>query len=144
MSVFNTLRRSQEDLRSYLVSHAQAKWIALFSLVLVILMVVLPLWRLLPVVRENPFIPLHYNIYLGIDRFGPWYRIFILPILGLIMLILNLLLASRFSEIEHRTHVLPPLFHQGEPMLARLVLWLTPILEVVLFAGVIFTLLLNL
>ncbi|HBL39884.1 TPA: hypothetical protein DDZ10_04445 [Candidatus Uhrbacteria bacterium] len=144
MSVFNAVGRSQEDFRSYFASHARAKWIALFSLTLVMLMVVLPLSRLLPIVRENPFIPLHYNIYLGIDGFGPWYRIFILPVLGLVMLVLNLSLASRFSEIERRTPLLPLGFHQGEPMLAQLVLWLTPILEVVLFAGVVFTLLLNL
>ena len=43
--------------------------------------------------EDQTFIPLHYNIYLGIDHFGPWQRIFNLPIIGLIILILNTILA---------------------------------------------------
>lgn len=39
-------------------------------------------------------IPLHYNIYFGIDLFGPWYQIFILPLLGLIFFLINFPISS--------------------------------------------------
>jgi hypothetical protein len=50
-----------------------------------------PLVYNLPV--EQSFIPLHYNIYIGIDLFGPWQRIFFLPILGVIIFVVNTVLA---------------------------------------------------
>lgn len=34
-------------------------------------------------------LPLHYNIYLGIDLSGPYYHIFIFPFLALVLLIFN-------------------------------------------------------
>jgi len=43
--------------------------------------------------QEQSYIPLHYNIYTGIDLFGSWQRIFIWPTIGLIILIINLILA---------------------------------------------------
>lgn len=39
--------------------------------------------------KEQSYIPLHYNIYTGIDLFGSWQRIFIWPAIGLIILIIN-------------------------------------------------------
>ncbi|MFA5021467.1 MAG: hypothetical protein WC508_00085 [Patescibacteria group bacterium] len=45
-------------------------------------------------------IPLHYNIYYGIDLLGPWYQILLLPGLGLIFLVLNFGLASIFYRKE--------------------------------------------
>lgn len=54
-------------------------------------------FRLRPLVMSLPadeaFIPLHYNIYLGVDKFGAWTNIFFLPGLGLIILFLNSLFA---------------------------------------------------
>ncbi len=50
-----------------------------------------PLVYHLPV--DESFIPLHYNIYLGIDSFGLWQKIFILPLFGLVAALLNTLLA---------------------------------------------------
>lgn len=38
-------------------------------------------------------IPLHYNIYLGIDWLGAWYQIFYLPLAGLLLFIVNITLA---------------------------------------------------
>lgn len=37
---------------------------------------------------EQP-IPLHYNIYFGIDLIGVWYNMFIIPLSGLVIIILN-------------------------------------------------------
>lgn len=140
MSIRHAFSRSQEHLLVYLRSQTWAKRIAWFSLVLVILMVALPLWKLLPIVSDNPFIPLHYNIYLGIDRFGPWYQIFILPVIGGVILLLNLSLAASFSEGETRMFRLG----RSEPILSRLLLWVTPIIEIILLFGMVFTILLNL
>jgi Co/Zn/Cd efflux system component len=39
--------------------------------------------------EEQSFIPLHYNIYLGIDLFGPWQNIFYLPGIGLLIFLVN-------------------------------------------------------
>lgn len=133
-------RRFQEHLLVYLRSQTWAKRIALFSLALVVLMIALPLWKLLPIVSDRPFIPLHYNIYLGIDRFGPWYQIFILPVIGGVILLLNLSLAASFAEGETRVFRLG----RSEPVLSGLFVWLTPVLELILLASVVFTLLLNL
>ena len=53
--------------------------------------------RLRPLVinlpEEQSFIPLHYNIYLGVDSFGKWTKAFMLPGLGLLFLIINTIVA---------------------------------------------------
>jgi hypothetical protein len=53
--------------------------------------------RLRPLVinlpEEQSFIPLHYNIYLGVDNFGKWTKTFMIPGLGLLFLIINTILA---------------------------------------------------
>ena len=41
-------------------------------------------------IKEFPqLMPLHYNIYFGIDYYGPWHQVFLLPAIGLIVLFLN-------------------------------------------------------
>lgn len=54
-------------------------------------------FRLRPLVINLPeaqsFIPLHYNIYLGVDSFGKWTKAFVLPGLGLLFLVINTLTA---------------------------------------------------
>lgn len=65
------------------------------------LIVNLVIWALLifkfrAVALANPeelTLPLHYNIYWGIDLFGRWYQGFILPVIGLAVLIVNFVLA---------------------------------------------------
>ncbi|MBU1705553.1 hypothetical protein KKG19_02395, partial [Patescibacteria group bacterium] len=71
--------------------HKIYSWSTVISLVLVILTFALPAWRVLPLVQEQDFLPLHYNIYFGIDRFGPWYYIFVPAALGGTLLIINLI-----------------------------------------------------
>jgi hypothetical protein len=61
---------------------------------------ILPLWRIMPLAAEQPFIPLHYNIYIGIDRFGPWYHTLWLPGLGTILLGANILFETFFFQRE--------------------------------------------
>ncbi len=43
---------------------------------------------------------LHYNIYFGIDWLGAWYKIFIYPLIGLIIFIINFSLSIFFFEKE--------------------------------------------
>jgi len=43
--------------------------------------------------EDQAFIPLHYNIYIGIDSYGIWQKIFILPGLGLLFAIINTIIA---------------------------------------------------
>lgn len=42
---------------------------------------------------EQSFVPLHYNIFLGIDFFGEWRKIFIFPGIALFIFLLNTILA---------------------------------------------------
>lgn len=55
----------------------------------------LPAWRLMPLADQTPFIALHYNIYLGVDRFGAIEKLFYLPFTGLLFLVVNLLVMAR-------------------------------------------------
>ncbi|PIU01866.1 hypothetical protein COT68_00940 [bacterium (Candidatus Torokbacteria) CG09_land_8_20_14_0_10_42_11] len=41
-------------------------------------------------------IPLHYNIYFGIDLIGPYSRVFSLPLISLFILVMNFILAFWF------------------------------------------------
>ena len=74
---------------------------AIASGVLLVFMIALPLWRILPLASEKPFIPLHYNVYMGVDAFGPWYDVFLLPILGLVLLLVNVAFQALFFQQEH-------------------------------------------
>jgi hypothetical protein len=55
----------------------------------------LPAWRLMPLADQTPFIALHYNIYLGVDRFGAIEKLFFIPATGLLFLVVNLLVQAR-------------------------------------------------
>lgn len=61
------------------------------SFFLIVVNFVLPILRLFPVVGSNAFIALHYNIYLGVDRFGSASHIFYIPVIGLLFFILNII-----------------------------------------------------
>lgn len=50
------------------------------------------LWRF--GVSED-FVPLHYTIYFGLDRFGPKYDLFLFPTLGTVIFAVNVLVAYR-------------------------------------------------
>ena len=54
----------------------------------------------MPLADENPFLPLHYNVYFGVDRFGPWYQVFALPALGLLFLFVSIIMQTVFFRKE--------------------------------------------
>ncbi len=75
-------------------------------------------------------IPLHYNIYFGIDLIGPWYKVFIIPTIGVIILFINILL----SYIIYKKDKTISYFLMGASSLSQFVLLI----------GAVFVILLNL
>jgi hypothetical protein len=95
------VRAFAEALRDLLRTSALYRRTATASGLLLLLMILLPLWRILPIAGDSPYIPLHYNIYVGVDAFGPWYGIFALPFLGSVLYIVNLIFQAVFYRREH-------------------------------------------
>lgn len=47
-----------------------------------------------PLQTMGETLPLHYNIYFGIDFIGRWYEVFIMPLVGIFFIIINFILAD--------------------------------------------------
>ena len=45
---------------------------------------------------------LHYNVYLGVDLIGEWWRIYLVPAIGTFIVLLNSFLAWRFYARKER------------------------------------------
>jgi len=78
---------------------------------------------------EYGTIPLHYNLYFGIDLLGKWYTAFVLPFFGLIVIIVNNIIAYNLFVRER--------------FLSYFLLIMQTIVNVALFAAGIFLILLN-
>jgi len=72
---------------------------------------------------------LHYNIYFGIDSIGEWYKVFIIPALGLIIILLNNILAYAF--------------YLKEKIISYTLNVSQLILQIILLAAAVFVILLN-
>lgn len=90
---------------------------------------VLIIVKLLPISRELEFLSLHYNIFFGVDLVGQWYKIFLIPVVGLVFLILNLFLII--------------FFYKKEKFLARFLAGCNPLIELGLLASITLIILLN-
>ena len=101
---------------------------ALASLVLVILTFAVPAWKIVPLREASPFIPLHYNIYIGIDRFGPWYYVFAPAALGLTLLVVN----TVFQAVFYRREKVLSSFFAVATVFAELALFVATVLSVLL------------
>lgn len=64
--------------------------ISLFGFLLNLLTWIILIWKIKPSVEP---IPLHYNIYLGIDLIGNWKLVYILPGSGLIIYFINFIIS---------------------------------------------------
>ncbi len=98
-----TRKQAKQFFKSFreLLAHGRfTRWTLIVSVILLIGTFVLPIWRILPLAKEQPFIPLHYNIYFGVDRFGPWAHAFVIPALGLIFLLISLIMQTHFFKKE--------------------------------------------
>jgi len=130
MPRFLRLKHAVQTYRDLFASSRSYRWTTIASLALVACMVVLPLVRLLPTIGGDPFIPLHYNIYFGVDRFGPWYDAFAIPGVGVGLLLLNLVFEGMYFRQEHA--------------LAKFFAVATLAAESILFISMVFIVLLNL
>ncbi len=66
----------------------------LFSLAVNLFIWVFLYLKFLPLQAMGETLPLHYNIYFGIDFIGRWYEIFIMPLVGIFFIIINFILAD--------------------------------------------------
>lgn len=101
----------------------------LISFLFLVFIFLLPIWRIVPLSENQPFLPLHYNIYFGVDRFGPWYQVFVVPVLGLLFLIIN-----TYFQV---------LFYKREKFLIVLFAYTTVAIEFVLLVAMALVVLLN-
>ena len=72
---------------------------------------------------------LHYNIYFGIDNIGFWTEAFIIPLLGLFIIIFNNILAY--------------IFYLQEKLISYFLIITQTLLQIILLAAAIFLILLN-
>lgn len=98
----------------------------LFSLLVNLMAWALIYWRIRP--SAEP-IPLHYNIYFGLDLIGPWQQAFIIPAVGLAIFLLNFVLAWWL--------------HQHEKALGHLLMGMTSVLQIFLLIGGVMLVLIN-
>lgn len=61
---------------------------------------------------------LHYNIYFGVDLIGEWYRIFILPAVGILIGVVHFFIA----RVVHRKNII----------ISYIILWLAIGLQLIL------------
>ena len=68
-----------------------AKVFSLLSFLELVLLWLFTAWRY----RLSPdYMPLHYTIYFGFDRFGPKYDIFLFATIGAVILLVNLVIGA--------------------------------------------------
>jgi len=99
------------------------------SFVFWLMILVTPFLRLLPGAEEGSYIPLHYNVFFGVDKFGPWYAVFQLPAFGLVVLVFNIYLSIKFFE--------------REPVLSKFFVFFALLIQIMLLIAMYFTVLLN-
>lgn len=127
MSLFK--RKQRISFSQTMWSHPFFMWMTILSSLLILLMVGLAVWKIVPLSVDHPTIPLHYNVFFGVDLVGGWYEVFYLPLLGLIFLVGNAICAKTLWEKEH----LLSFFFAGA----------TLIIEVTFFVAVLLITLLN-
>lgn len=98
--LFHLRRTSVESLKTTWQTSKLFRICFLVSFAPWLLFTAMPFFRLLPSGGVEEYIPLHYNIFFGVDKFGPWYSVFELSVFGLIVLFLNTWLAARYFERE--------------------------------------------
>ncbi len=98
-----------EKIKTSPVWHHKGLVSSIFAgLILNILLWVFLIWQMNGIVQElgrTATIPLHYNIYFGIDKFGLWWKVFFLPLFGSIIFLVNvigaLLIYNHKSLVSH-------------------------------------------
>lgn len=106
-----------------------SRWTLLASFLIFLAMLALPIWRVVPLASTKPFIPLHYNIYFGVDRFGPWEQAFVIPALGLLFWFISAIMQT--------------IFFRKEKLLVRFFAMSTVFIELIFLVAIILLILLN-
>jgi len=79
-------------------------WESKFSLLIIGLAIVvnIAIWIILyfKIEPSSYPIPLHYNIYTGIDAIDYWYKIFIIPGFGITVILINVIIGLFFNLKE--------------------------------------------
>ena len=78
---------------------------------------------------DQSFIPLHYNLYLGIDKFGHWQKIFYLPLTGFIFLLINAFIAQ--------------FVYNKKEILSYFVSILSALMQIIILVATVFIILIN-
>ncbi|MFA5946938.1 MAG: hypothetical protein WC813_02855 [Patescibacteria group bacterium] len=105
------------------------RFVPIICVLLILTEIALISWRVLPMVYGQTAVPLHYNIHFGVDTIGEWWRIYTVPTIGLVMLLLNMGLIRYFMK--------------GERALSYMAAGATLFIESILFVATIFIILLN-
>lgn len=85
-------------------------------------------WQLFPDIQNEAFVPLHYNVLSGIDTYGPWWRLFTLPVFGLVFFVINVVVA----HVWLRTNKLLHAFLYSITLITQFVLFIA-LVAIVLF-----------
>ncbi|OGF21524.1 hypothetical protein A2316_01925 [Candidatus Falkowbacteria bacterium RIFOXYB2_FULL_38_15] len=77
-------------------------------------------WKFIPLVTPGEPLPLHFNIYFGIDFIGEWYKLLFIPLLGIIFIFTNFILA----DIAYLRDKIVSYFLLGASVFAQIILFL--------------------
>jgi hypothetical protein len=105
------------------------KVIAILTVFLWLFEVLFPTWRILPLVYGQSTVPLHYNVHLGVDSIGEWWKIYLTPGIGLLFIAVNVVVAKMTWKKER--------------MLAYLVAASTVVMQIMLCIAMVCIVLLN-
>jgi len=85
---------SQEYFRSSLI-----QWVLIGSLI-----VNVANWALIAFFNRPVDFPiiLHYNVYFGVDVIGDWWQVYLMPLIGLLILLVNAILGYLFYQQKER------------------------------------------
>lgn len=127
---FHLQKVNRERIKTLWKAERKIRFLLLLTFLVWLLIPVLSFVYLRPGAEEGQYLPLHYNIFFGVDKYGPWYSVFQLPAFGLFVLLLNIYLAAKFFERER--------------ILSLFIVCSTLAVQITLLAAVYFIILLNL
>ena len=92
--------------------------------VALLLNVLIWLFLIIKIKPSVNWIPLHYNVYFGIDFLGPWVYIFVYPFLGLLIIFINSFISIKLLILE--------------PILAKILIWSALLVQIIIIMSLFF------
>ena len=83
----------------YIKLYLRDWWINSFLIATVLFQVFIWVYLIMNIGPDLDRVFLHYNIIFGVDLVGPWWKLYYLPLVGFIMLIIN----TAFSYFIYKT-----------------------------------------